>query len=574
MHTFCWKAYSKNYYNMDENVKNKIDGQGRPLKEVMANKFVIEYFQRDYTWERRHIDQLLYDLNYAFFESYKSGDTIDDVMGRYNSYFMGPYIVYQDRGSKSLIDGQQRITSLSLLFIYIMNEYTETKKTLMDFVYKDFYGKVSFNLQIKDRYPIMEYLLNHKNYDDKDLTVSNINLLERYGDIEELFPEQLKNHGIISLFVCWLCEKVTFVEILAYSDENAYSIFETMNDRGCNLTAIEMMKSFLLSKIRKESDRNECTISWNRSIGRLLSVEKDMDSEFMRALLRGKYATFSKESNDFEAIGTTFHRWVKSNMELMGLNTSSGIKNIISNQLDFYSRLFVRIRKAEKEMCSELYLLNAQSTMSIAPSLIYPLYFAAVNMSDLDTEVNEKINAIAKAIDCFSARRVLEGKPITQTSVRGFIQDLILKTRNKDLKSIQKELRAFVEKYAPNFCRVSADETHSNKTIRYLHYRINLYLNRLVDPEYVMTYSSCRGKRLQSIDDDNIAMINGVNAIPIFDMEMVGKEKNSLYGCLLDGNYPSTEKLPRIITSAMGNSETNRYDLFNALLVTIWGFDE
>ena len=195
-------------------------------------------------------------------------------------------------------------------------------------------------------------------------------------------------------------------------------------------------------------------------------------------------------------------------------------------------------------------------------------------MSDLDTEVNEKINAIAKAIDCFSARRVLEGKPITQTSVRGFIQDLILKTRNKDLKSIHKELRAFVEKYAPNSCRVSADETHSNKTIRYLHYRVNLYLNRLIGPEYVMTYSSCRGKRLLSITGDNIAMINGVNAIPIFDMEMVGKEKNSLYGDLLDGNYPCTEKLPRIITSAVGNSETKRYDLFNALLGIIWGIED
>lgn len=37
---------------MDELVKNKIEGHGRPLKEVMANKYVIDYFQREYKWEK------------------------------------------------------------------------------------------------------------------------------------------------------------------------------------------------------------------------------------------------------------------------------------------------------------------------------------------------------------------------------------------------------------------------------------------------------------------------------------------------------------------------------------------
>jgi uncharacterized protein with ParB-like and HNH nuclease domain len=47
------------------------------------------------------------------------------------------------------------------------------------------------------------------------------------------------------------------VGITAYSDENAYTIFETMNDRGLNLTSTEMLKSYVLSKITDKNKRLE-----------------------------------------------------------------------------------------------------------------------------------------------------------------------------------------------------------------------------------------------------------------------------------------------------------------------------
>lgn len=90
----------------------------------------------------KHIEQLLYDLNYVFLECYHVGDTIDTVLNSYKSYFMGPYIVCEDKSAKSLIDGQQRLTSLTLLFIYIMKLNSDTEDTLMEFVCKNYMGEL------------------------------------------------------------------------------------------------------------------------------------------------------------------------------------------------------------------------------------------------------------------------------------------------------------------------------------------------------------------------------------------------------------------------------------------------
>ena len=77
----------------------------------------------------------------------------------------------------------------------------------------------------------MEALYSGDALDPADQAESNRNILGRYADIEENFPEDL-SEGALPYFVDWLMENVHLVEITAYSDEDAYTIFETMNDRG------------------------------------------------------------------------------------------------------------------------------------------------------------------------------------------------------------------------------------------------------------------------------------------------------------------------------------------------------
>ena len=96
---------------------------------------------------------------------------------------------------------------------------------------------------------------------------STINLARRYADIGEAFPEEIKGKAF-PYFLDWLKYNVILVEITAYSDDNAYTIFESMNDRGLNLTSTEMLKGYILSRFGDPKDREKANRFWKEATQR------------------------------------------------------------------------------------------------------------------------------------------------------------------------------------------------------------------------------------------------------------------------------------------------------------------
>ena len=115
------------------------------------------------------------------------------------------------------------------------------------------------------------------------------------------------------------------MEITAYSDDNAYTIFESMNDRGLNLTSTEMLKGYILSRFGEAKDREKANQFWKESIQTLHKQSKEEDQQFFQAWLRSQYADTIRQSKagssneDFEKIGTRFHSWFRDNLPKMGL---------------------------------------------------------------------------------------------------------------------------------------------------------------------------------------------------------------------------------------------------------------
>ena len=70
------------------------------------------------------------------------------------------------------------------------------------------------------------------------------------------FPKKSEDSAF-PYFLDWLKYNVVLVEITAYSDDNAYTIFESMNDRGLNLTSTEMLKGYVLSRFTDAKDREK-----------------------------------------------------------------------------------------------------------------------------------------------------------------------------------------------------------------------------------------------------------------------------------------------------------------------------
>lgn len=99
----------------------EIQGDARTIKELLkGRKYSIDYYQREYKWGRKQIQELINDLTSRFLYDYEEDHQRDQVSD-YGHYFIGPIIISNKDNMDYLVDGQQRLTSLTLLLIYLRN---------------------------------------------------------------------------------------------------------------------------------------------------------------------------------------------------------------------------------------------------------------------------------------------------------------------------------------------------------------------------------------------------------------------------------------------------------------------
>src|SRR5262249_36534042 len=92
-----------------------VDGKGRTIQELLAgHKYSIDYYQREYKWEHKQVAELIDDLTDKFLESHEAGNERSAVQD-YGHYFLGSIIISDKDGQKFIIDGQQQLTTLTLL---------------------------------------------------------------------------------------------------------------------------------------------------------------------------------------------------------------------------------------------------------------------------------------------------------------------------------------------------------------------------------------------------------------------------------------------------------------------------
>lgn len=434
-------------------LENKIEAHHRSLAEVLENKkYTVDYFQREYSWGEKHIEELVTDLTSSFLNEYSPHhDRLRDGPN-YNKYYLGPFVVSESQGKRSIIDGQQRLTSLTLLLIYLNNLQAELelddKEDIEDMIFSKSRGAKSFNITVEERVACLEALFTGGCYtpteeDDE----STKNMAERYQDIAEAFPEEIKN-GAYPYFIDWLKDNVVLVEIIAYSDENAYTIFETMNDRGLNLTPSEMLKGFILSRFDNVDKRQKANDLWKKAMMDLKAYDKDEDQRFFQSWLRAQFADTIRpgkagsKNEDFEKIGTRFHSWVRDNLIKVGLDSADGttFEKFIHTEFNFYLKAYTKILEAEKDLTQELEHVFYINRWGIAPTLSFPLMLAPLNVGDDDETVSAKINTVARYIETFVVRRSVNFRKFSASSIRYTMYSLVKEIRGKELGELKQVL--------------------------------------------------------------------------------------------------------------------------------------
>ena len=98
---------------------NEILGKAKTVREMLKGvKYSIDYFQREYKWRDKQIRELVDDLTSKFLEEYEPAHSRVKV-AEYPHYFLGSIIISKKEGASYIVDGQQRLTSLTLLLILL-----------------------------------------------------------------------------------------------------------------------------------------------------------------------------------------------------------------------------------------------------------------------------------------------------------------------------------------------------------------------------------------------------------------------------------------------------------------------
>ena len=162
------KAQRSRHETTERRVSREIDGKGRTVRELLAGrKYSIDYYQREYKWQQKQVSELIDDLTTKFSESHEDGNERSAVAD-YAHYFLGSIIVSDKDGQKLIIDGQQRLTSLTLLLIFLHHQLkdVEEKGQIADLIFSQKFGKRSFNLDVPERSACMEALYKGEEFSD------------------------------------------------------------------------------------------------------------------------------------------------------------------------------------------------------------------------------------------------------------------------------------------------------------------------------------------------------------------------------------------------------------------------
>ena len=243
-----------------------IKGEAFYLSKVFSSDFQysIPDYQRPYSWEEEHIKQLFDDL-YEFYQR-KTDE----------SYFLGSIVVIkkEHQPQADVVDGQQRLTSLTILFATLasflngkykesVEKYLQQPEDLAESIPaqprltlrkrdNDFFNKYIQNLELDK--------LKELNIDHDCKTDAQKNICKNALSLLNVISEKLTNEENIFEFFRFLIQKCCLVIVSTPSQKSAFRIFSVMNNRGLDLLPTDILKADLIGKITDK--QNEYTKKW------------------------------------------------------------------------------------------------------------------------------------------------------------------------------------------------------------------------------------------------------------------------------------------------------------------------
>lgn len=242
-------------------MSNKITGKEYPLSKIFSADFEyhIPGYQRPYAWTEEETGILFDDL-YEFFQT----EAVDN-------YFLGSIVLIKDENKPyaDVIDGQQRLTTLSILFSVMANsfhteayrnnckKYLQEEGNILEGIAaqpriflrdwdQDFFSKYIQDIQLDALVQIDPITLDTeaKRHIQKNCTV-----------LREKFSEVFNDENDLLKFTQFILTRCFLVVVSTPNQESAFRVFSVMNSRGLDLLPTDIIKSMTIGKLPKDEEQ-------------------------------------------------------------------------------------------------------------------------------------------------------------------------------------------------------------------------------------------------------------------------------------------------------------------------------
>lgn len=404
----------------------------------MLKIYDIPRYQREYTWNQRDWANLY-----------------DDITQNDAGYFLGSFIVVNgtvnskmDTIHYEVIDGQQRLTTLSLLLAALYTRIMEHKDSIDDDMMLDDIRPLRNRLILKSDKSmtrVIPQVQNHNLEDYRWILKEHIGLdavmqkpkflgLRKMSKAFNYFYDRLGEDvggrdGIecvrCLLDICRLVCSAVVVQITVDSHADAYTLFASLNNRGVPLSAVDLIKNMLLGKVAGVDDGqlDYYFERWQEVLHNLGDDYKTQERFFRQnydAFRREVNKPFIGESGSQLPLGSVATRSNLLKIYEKRMEADDGALKVL-DELTENSALYSKIIGLDQEgPDSELsnQLLELSRSQGVASYLMLLLLFKKQNQLELK---NETLALLVKLLVCFFVRRNLTDTPPTRDLERLFI---------------------------------------------------------------------------------------------------------------------------------------------------------
>jgi uncharacterized protein with ParB-like and HNH nuclease domain len=376
------------------------------IDSVFSNTaYYIDFYQRDYRWTDEPVLRLLDDIFHKFKEQYTRCNDLDPaketITAHYPWYYLNTYVTNVVDGRVFVVDGQQRLTTLSLILIKLRHMAKLHGSKLAGWIDSKIAGQAGFE---------QEFWMNHVDHKavqqalfdgietktvDTSSGITAQNMVTNYETISTHLDRELKDKRCFETFVFYFLHRLVLIN-LTVEQTDVSMVFEVINDRGVRLRPYEILKGKLLGQINKvELDREDYNGLWEGRAAAINSFKEDELDSFFRFYLKAKFSATRKEGQRFDG---DYHRamFAPDMDEHLGLlHAPAKVKAFLKGDFTYYANLYIKLRRAYTKDQTEFRAVYYNALLDLDAPFLLVLSACVPN----DPAEDKKIKAIADEID-------------------------------------------------------------------------------------------------------------------------------------------------------------------------------